>query len=90
MVLDTVLNLACQVLYESSDCLSLNSRTLEQEAFALANLRLRDESEGDGFYVFANNLFDTEYVTQAFELSTGTVGTFGAPRTLGVQIRAQF
>ena len=64
--------------------------TIEQEAFALANLRLGYEYEDYGFYAFANNVFDTEYVTQAFELSTGTVGTFGAPRTFGVQVRAKF
>ena len=42
--------------------------TIEQEAFALANLRLGYEYEDYGFYTFANNLLDTEYVTQRLNL----------------------
>ena len=64
--------------------------TVEREAFALAHLRLGYEYEDYGFSAFVNNLFDTEYATQIFELSTGTVGTFGALRTFGVQVRAKF
>lgn len=64
--------------------------TIEQDAFALVNLRLGYEVDNYGVYLFANNLFDTEYVTQAFELNSGTAAVFGAPRTFGVQVRARF
>ncbi|MEM9009360.1 MAG: TonB-dependent receptor, partial [Cyanobacteria bacterium P01_F01_bin.86] len=64
--------------------------TIEQEAFALVNLRLGYEADNYGIYLSANNLFDTEYITQAFELNTGTAGIFGAPRTIGLQVRANF
>ncbi|MBE7385543.1 MAG: TonB-dependent receptor [Leptolyngbya sp. SIO1E4] len=64
--------------------------TIEQEAFALVNLRLGYEADNYGIYLFANNLFDTEYITQAFELTSGTAAIFGAPRTLGLQVRARF
>ena len=65
--------------------------TLEQEAFALVNLRFGYEADNYGVYLFANNLFDTKYVTQAFDLGADfRAGTFGAPRTLGVQVRSNF
>ena len=64
--------------------------TIEQDAFALVNARLGYEFDNYGVYLFANNLFDNEYVTQAFNLETGTVGTFGPPRTVGVQVKARF
>ncbi|MEM9215820.1 MAG: TonB-dependent receptor [Cyanobacteria bacterium P01_F01_bin.150] len=64
--------------------------TVEQDSFALVNARLGYEFDDYGLYVFANNLFDTEYVTQAFNLGTNTIATFGAPRTVGVQMKARF
>ncbi|MEM0981263.1 MAG: TonB-dependent receptor, partial [Cyanobacteria bacterium P01_H01_bin.58] len=64
--------------------------TLEQDAYALVNMRLGYEFEDYGIYVFANNLFDTEYATQIFDLGTVIGATFGAPRTFGVQFRAKF
>lgn len=64
--------------------------TIEQDAFALLNARLGYEFDNYGIYLFANNLFDNEYVTQAFNLESGTVGIFGAPRTVGVQVKARF
>ncbi len=66
----------------------LNS--IEQEPFALVNARVGYEAENYGIYVFANNLFDEEYVTQAFDAGAGLAGTYGAPRTVGVQFRARF
>ena len=63
--------------------------TIDQDAFPLVNTRLGYEFDNYGIYLFANNLFDTEYVTQAFDLS-GPVAVFGAPRTFGVQVRTHF
>ena len=62
---------------------------IEQGSFALVNARLGYEFDNYGVYLFANNLFDTEYLTQAFDLGN-VVGTFGAPRTFGAQVRANF
>lgn len=64
--------------------------TDQQEAFALVNARLGYEFDNYGIYVSANNLFNTEYVTQAFDAGAGLAGTFGPPRTFGVQFRASF
>ncbi|MEM6840491.1 MAG: TonB-dependent siderophore receptor [Cyanobacteria bacterium P01_C01_bin.120] len=63
--------------------------TVEQGAFALVNARLGYEFDNYGIYLFANNLFDTEYITQAFDFG-GTIAVYGAPRTFGVQVRANF
>ena len=64
--------------------------TVEQGDYALVNLRLGYEADNYGIYLFANNLFDEEYLTQAFDLGTGIGGTFGAPQTFGVQVRTEF
>lgn len=64
--------------------------TVEQDAFALVNLRLGYELEDYGIYLFANNVFDNEYVTQAFNIGSGTIATFGAPRTIGVNSMRDF
>ncbi|BDM77387.1 TonB-dependent receptor domain-containing protein [Acaryochloris marina] len=65
----------------------LNS--IEQEPFVLVNVRLGYESDNYGIYLFANNLFDTRYLTQSFDFGN-RIGIFGAPRTIGVQVRANF
>ncbi|MEM6432835.1 MAG: TonB-dependent receptor [Cyanobacteria bacterium P01_D01_bin.115] len=63
--------------------------TIEQEGFALVNARLGYEFDNYGVYLSANNLFNTEYLTQAFDFGN-VVGTFGAPRTFSAQVRAKF
>ncbi|MEM9484319.1 MAG: TonB-dependent receptor [Cyanobacteria bacterium P01_F01_bin.116] len=64
--------------------------TVEQRDYALVNLRLGYEADNYGIYLFANNLFDEEYLTQSFDLGTGIGGTFGAPQTFGFQVRTNF
>lgn len=63
--------------------------TIDQGAFALVNARLGYEFDNYGIYLFADNLFDTRYVTQAFDFGN-TIAVYGAPRTFGVQVRANF
>ncbi|MEM7062518.1 MAG: TonB-dependent receptor [Cyanobacteria bacterium P01_B01_bin.77] len=65
--------------------------TLKQEPYAIINARLGYEAENYGVYLFANNIFDTEYINQAFSLPPlGGLGIYGAPSTYGVQLKARF
>ena len=66
-----------------------NLNTIEQDSFALVNARLGYEFDNYGIYLFANNLFDEEYLTQAFDFG-GTLAVAGAPQTFGVQLRTEF
>ncbi|MEM7062462.1 MAG: TonB-dependent receptor [Cyanobacteria bacterium P01_B01_bin.77] len=66
------------------------ANTIKQAPFALVNARLGYEFERYGVYLFANNLFDTEYITGGFTTATGDVATYGVPATYGVQLKAQF
>ncbi|MDJ0590612.1 MAG: TonB-dependent receptor [Pleurocapsa sp. MO_226.B13] len=63
---------------------------IEQEPFALVNAKLGYEFEDYGIFLLANNIFDQEYLTQAADFGMGIIGTYGAPRTVGVQVRAKF
>ncbi len=63
---------------------------IEQEAFALVNASLGYEFENYGVFLFANNIFDDEYITQGVDFGNGLIATYGAPRTLGFQVRAKF
>ncbi|NJM22188.1 MAG: TonB-dependent receptor [Richelia sp. SM1_7_0] len=64
--------------------------TIKQDPYALVNVRAGYEFKNKGIYLFANNIFNTEYVTQAFNNTTGLQGTYGAPSTYGVQFRSSF
>lgn len=62
---------------------------IKQEPYALVNARIGYEAEKYGIYLYANNLFDTRYITSGFlfPVPDGTAG-FGDPVTYGVQIKA--
>ena len=64
--------------------------TIKQDPYALVNVRAGYEFKNKGIYLFANNIFDTEYVTQAFNNITGLQGTYGAPSTYGIQLKSRF
>ncbi|MEM9804009.1 MAG: TonB-dependent receptor [Cyanobacteria bacterium P01_D01_bin.56] len=64
--------------------------TLEQDPYAVINTRLGYEFDQSGVYLFANNLFDTRYTVQAFNLGVGQGGALGIPATYGVQFRSSF
>ena len=64
--------------------------TIKQDPYALVNVRAGYEFKNKGIYLFANNIFNTEYVTQAFDAGTGLQGTYGAPSTYGVQFTSRF
>ncbi|HAZ44678.1 MAG TPA: TonB-dependent receptor [Cyanobacteria bacterium UBA11369] len=66
-----------------------DANKLKQPPFALVNARIGYEGNNYGIYLFANNLFDTEYLTTAFEILQ-PVGTYGDRRTFGFQVRANF
>ncbi|MGD1850108.1 MAG: TonB-dependent receptor domain-containing protein [Cyanophyceae cyanobacterium] len=62
----------------------------KQDPYAVVNARLGYEAENYGIYLFANNIFDTEYVNQAFAFPPlGTLGIYGAPGTYGIQFKAR-
>lgn len=69
-----------------------NAQNIRQGAYVLVNARLGYEFGRSGIFLFANNLFDTRYITQAFDLGVGgaATGSYGAPRTFGVQFKTRF
>ncbi len=68
-----------------------NPNELQQDPYALFNARIGYETDNYGFYFFANNIFDTEYLTTAFNFgSLGDIASFGAPATYGFQVRSKF
>lgn len=70
-----------------------DENNLSQSPYVLFNARLGYEfQEGQGIYLFANNLFDFRAkVTEAsFFGGTLVTATYNAPRTFGVQYRASF
>ncbi|GAA6615383.1 TonB-dependent receptor domain-containing protein [Scytonema sp. NUACC26] len=64
---------------------------IKQEPYALVNLRIGYEAEKYGIYLYANNLFDTRYITSGFFFPPpiATVG-FGDPVTYGIRFKANF
>ncbi|MEM6426737.1 MAG: hypothetical protein AAF728_16505, partial [Cyanobacteria bacterium P01_D01_bin.128] len=62
----------------------------DQDPFAIVNARLGYESSGYGIYLFASNIFNTEYVTNALPFFPEAIATYGSPATFGVQFRANF
>ncbi len=68
-----------------------DANTLKQDPHSIVNARLGYETDGFGVYLFANNLFNTEYISQAFALPPiGDIASFGAPLTYGIQFRTRF
>ncbi|MBE9014155.1 TonB-dependent receptor, partial [Pseudanabaenaceae cyanobacterium LEGE 13415] len=68
-----------------------DANLVEQTPFALINLRLGYEWRNYGIYLFANNLFDTRYITTGFLFPPPRVTAgFGEPVTVGFQVRANF
>jgi iron complex outermembrane recepter protein len=68
-----------------------DANQVEQDPFALVNLRLGYEWRNYGIYVFANNLFDTRYITSGFQFPPPNVTAgFGEPVTYGFQVRGNF
>ncbi|VEP17566.1 conserved hypothetical protein [Hyella patelloides LEGE 07179] len=65
--------------------------TLKSEPYIIVNALLGYEFGNNGVYFFANNIFDREYITTAFEdIGFGDFGTFGSPATYGLQVKAKF
>ncbi|MEM9275333.1 MAG: TonB-dependent receptor [Cyanobacteria bacterium P01_F01_bin.143] len=64
--------------------------TRKQDPYAIVNIRLGYEFDQYGIYLFANNLFDTEYLTFASPITANATGIYGIPATVGAQFRAKF
>lgn len=68
-----------------------DANQVKQDPYAIVNLRLGYEWPNYGIYVFANNLFDTRYITSGFQFPPPNVTAgFGEPVTYGFQVRANF
>jgi iron complex outermembrane receptor protein len=68
-----------------------DDNTIKQEPYALVNARIGYEAEKYGIYLYANNLFDTRYLTSGylFPVPDGTA-EFGDPVIYGIQVKAEF
>ncbi|MEL6460158.1 MAG: TonB-dependent receptor [Cyanobacteria bacterium J06621_15] len=68
-----------------------DDNTIKQEPYAVVNARIGYEAEKYGIYLYANNLFDTRYLTSGylFPVPDGTA-EFGDPVIYGVQFKATF
>ncbi|MEO1433175.1 MAG: TonB-dependent receptor [Cyanobacteria bacterium J06633_8] len=68
-----------------------DDNTIKQEPYALVNARIGYEAEKYGIYLYANNLFDTRYLTSGyiFPVPEGTA-EFGNPAMYGIQVKAKF
>ncbi|MEA5549550.1 TonB-dependent receptor [Anabaena cylindrica UHCC 0172] len=66
-----------------------DANEIKQDPFAIVNARIGYEWTNYGIYLFANNLFDTRYITSGFFFPPPDVTAgFGEPAMYGVQIRA--
>ncbi|MCX7595104.1 MAG: TonB-dependent receptor [Fischerella sp.] len=66
-----------------------DANQIKQDPFALVNARIGYEGPNYGIYLYANNLFDTRYITSGFFFPPPNVTAgFGDPVTYGVQFRA--
>ena len=67
-----------------------DANRLKQDPFGLVNAQLGYEWDNTGIYVFANNIFDSRYITAALTSAGQDLASFGDPFTLGVQVRSRF
>ncbi|PSB49536.1 TonB-dependent receptor [Cyanosarcina cf. burmensis CCALA 770] len=65
------------------------SNEFSQGAFALVNAKLGYEFNNYGIYLFANNIFDKEYLTLSQDLGFNA-GQYGTPATFGIQFKSEF
>jgi iron complex outermembrane receptor protein len=66
-----------------------DANQVKQNPYAIVNARIGYEGQKYGIYLYANNLFDTRYITSGFLFPPPTVTAgFGDPVTYGVQVRA--
>lgn len=68
-----------------------DANRFKQSPFVLVNARLGYEHGNYGIYLFANNIFGTKHALTAVPFASfGTIASYGAPATYGVQFRTQF
>jgi|GEM_PF-3363648 len=68
-----------------------NPNEFKRDPYTLVNARIGYEQDNYGIYFFANNIFNTEYLTTAFDFgSLGQIASYGNPATYGVQVKTQF
>lgn len=67
-----------------------DANQLKQDPFGLVNAQLGYEWGDTGLYVFANNIFDSRYITALLSSLGQDLASFGDPFTVGVQLRSRF
>ncbi|MEM9906741.1 MAG: TonB-dependent receptor [Cyanobacteria bacterium P01_D01_bin.44] len=67
-----------------------DANRLKQDPFGLVNAQLGYEWDKTGIYLFANNIFDSRYITASLSALGRDLASFGDPFTLGVQLRSRF
>lgn len=67
-----------------------NDNRFAQDPFVLVNARLGYEGKNYGIYLFANNVFDTYYLTNGFNLRGEDLVSYGDRATYGVQVKVNF
>lgn len=79
-------------LYYTSEFNFESAETYTQDAYQLLSLRAEWESPNNQYIlaVFADNVTDEEYLTQALPQFYGTLATWGTPRTVGVSVGVNF
>ncbi|NEQ20769.1 MAG: TonB-dependent receptor, partial [Microcoleus sp. SIO2G3] len=68
-----------------------DDNSISQDPYAIINARLGYEFDDSGLYLYANNIFGTEYFVQASNFAPfGFLVAPGAPRTIGLQFVSRF
>ncbi|MCP4118635.1 MAG: TonB-dependent receptor [Desulfobacteraceae bacterium] len=64
--------------------------TAEQESYQTVNLRIGYEGDHYDVYLWADNVFDEEYLTYVSPYDKHTIGLDGAPGTFGIKVNYRF
>jgi len=70
--------------------LYFDNANTQKQSYDITNAKVGYETNTYDIYLYANNIFDEEYVTRAFEVSNTWLGRAGAPRTIGVNFTYRF
>ncbi|BAY81679.1 TonB-dependent receptor [Calothrix parasitica NIES-267] len=67
-----------------------DDNAVKQDPYAIVNARIGYEAQKYGVYLFANNLFNTEYTTNGYLFIGQPLVSYGTPVVYGVQLKAKF
>lgn len=67
-----------------------NKAMVKEDAYTVINAKIGYQFDKWNFYVYGENLFDEEYITDFKSNSMVAIAGFGEPRTVGVGMRYRF